>query len=73
MLFKDTQALPDTTLSPLRRAINAAARMVAGLGPRDPVTVAMRELHWLPIGFHIKYKLCLLRHTVSAQNTSPRF
>ena len=48
--------LPDITLLSLRRATNAAVRLVAGLGPRDPVTAAMRELHW-PIGFRLKYKL----------------
>ena len=55
--------LPDTTLSSLRRVMNAVIRLVAGLGPRDLVMVVMRELHWLPISFRIKYKLyCLLMH-----------
>ena len=54
--------LPDTTLSPLRRTMNAAVYLVAGLGPRDPITATMRELHWLQFGFHTKYKLCLLMH-----------
>jgi len=29
--------------------MNAAVRFVAGLGPRDDVTAAWRDLHWLPI------------------------
>jgi len=41
--------LPDVTLAPLRRVMNAAVRFVAGLGPRDHVTAAWRDLHWLPI------------------------
>ena len=49
-------------LSPFRRAMNTAIRLVTGLGPRDAVMTAMRELHWLPIGFLIKYKLCRLMH-----------
>ena len=54
--------LPDTTLSPVRRAMNAAIRLLAGLGPHHPVRATMRELHWLPISFRIKYKLCLLMY-----------
>ena len=56
--------LPDTTLSPFWWASNASVRLVAGICPCDPIMVAMWELHWLrlPIGFHIKYKLCLLMH-----------
>jgi len=33
----------------LRRVMNAAVRFMAGLGPRDHVTTAWRDLHWLPI------------------------
>ena len=54
--------LPVTTLLPLRRAINAAVCLVAGLVRCDPVTVAMRELHGLLISFHIKHKLGLQMH-----------
>ena len=48
--------LPASTL----RVINAAARMVVDLRPRDHVTPALYELHWLPIAERIKFKLCLL-------------
>src|SRR6218665_955355 len=42
--------LPASTLAPLQRVLNAAAR----LGPRDHVTPALYELHWLPIhGFSL--------------------
>ena len=54
--------LPASTLAPLQRVINAAARMVVDLGPRDHVTPALYELHWLPIAERIKFKLCLLVH-----------
>jgi len=33
----------------LQRAQNAAARLVAQLGPRDHVSNALRDLHWLPV------------------------
>jgi hypothetical protein len=54
--------LPASALQPLRRVMNAAARLVLGLKPRDHVTTALKQLHWLPIEARIKYKLCLLVH-----------
>ena len=54
--------LPASTLAPLQRVINAAARMVVDLGPCDHVTPALYELRWLPIAERIKFKLCLLVH-----------
>ena len=54
--------LPASTLAPLQRDINAAVRMVVDLGPRNHVTPALYELHWLPIAERIKFKLCLLVH-----------
>ena len=52
--------LPDTALSPLRRAMNAAVRLAAGLVSRDLVTAVMRELHWPPIQ---------LRHKIQTLST----
>jgi len=49
--------LPKTTIAPLQRAQNAAARLVARLGPRDHVTNALRDLLWLPVQHRITYKL----------------
>ena len=54
--------LPASTLAPLRRVLHAAARLVNCLRPRDHVTSALKELHWLPIVQRIDYKLCLLVH-----------
>ena len=51
---------PATTLSPLHTVLNAAARFVLDLKPRDYVISTLRELHWLPMGQWIEYKLCLL-------------
>ena len=39
---------PASTLVPLQRVINAAARMVLDLGPCDYTTPALYEPHWLP-------------------------
>ena len=55
--------LPAVTLAPLNRVMNSAVRLVAGLGVRDHVTPAMRELHWLPVTFRVQYKLCLMVHS----------
>ena len=54
--------LPASSLAPLQRVLNAAARFVADLRPRDHVTGTLRDLHWLPIGTRITYKLCTLMH-----------
>ena len=54
--------LPASTLAPLQRVMNAAVRLVKGLSMRDHITSAMRDLHWLPVTYRIKYKLCLLVH-----------
>jgi len=54
--------LPASTLAPLQRVQNAAARLVVGLGPRDRVTPALKTLYWLPVFQRIQYKLCVLAH-----------
>ena len=56
--------LPISTIAPLQRAQNAAARVIARLSPRDHVTSTLRELHWLPVPYRITYKLCLLMHLI---------
>ena len=47
-------SLPRSTIQPLQRFINAAAR--------DHVKPALKQLHWLPVEQRISYKLCLLMH-----------
>jgi len=54
--------LPASTLAPLQRVLHAAARVVMDLRPRDHVSPAVRDLHWLPIKQRIEFKLCLLFH-----------
>jgi len=56
--------LPQTTLRPLQRALNAAARLVANMGSRDHITPAMKELRWFPINQRITYWLCLMMHFI---------
>jgi hypothetical protein len=52
--------LPASTLAPLQRLQNAAARLVMCLRARDHVTSALSDLHWLPVCFRIKYKVALI-------------
>jgi hypothetical protein len=64
--------LPASTIAPLQRVQNAAARLVLDLKPYDHITHALITLHWLPIKFRIIYKLCLLVHK-SLNNRSPTY
>jgi len=43
---------------------NVAARLVFGLWSHDHITLALTQLHWLPVQFRIKFKLCLLMHLI---------
>ena len=56
--------LPMSTLEPLQRVQNAAARLVFGLGRFDHVTPSLIQLHWLPVSYRIKFKLCCFIHAV---------
>jgi len=38
------------TIAPLQSVQNAAARVVARLGPRNHVTPTLKDRHWLPVG-----------------------
>ena len=44
--------------------MNAAARFVLGLDPRDHITSALASLHWLPVASRIQFKLCILMHAI---------
>jgi len=52
--------LPQSSTAPLQRVLNYAARLVCGLRPRDHVTEALFNLHWLPVPGRIEYKLYVL-------------
>ena len=64
--------LPLSTISPLRRLLNAAARFVAGLRSRAYVTAALRDLHWRKIDQQITFKLCILMHSL-VYGCSPQY
>jgi len=58
--------LPWSTVAPLQRVQNAAARLLLGLSPRDHVSPAFLEMHWLPVYYRIQFKLGL-RHTMDSR------
>jgi len=43
-----------------QRVQNTAARLIMGLPPSDHVSSVLKELHWLPVPYHIQFKLALL-------------
>jgi len=57
--------LPRSTIALLQRVQNAAARLVARLGPYDHVSATLKDRHWLPIEQRIVFKLCVLMHQVT--------
>ena len=58
-------ALPTSTLQPLQRVQNTAARLVFGSSRSDHVTPTLIQLHWLPVSYRIKFKLCCLVHAIN--------
>ena len=52
--------LPLSTLEPLQRVQNCAARLIFNLGQRDHIKPALVKLHWLPIQARVQFKLCTL-------------
>ena len=49
--------LPATTLDPLVRVLNVAATLVT-ITDEVHTSEMMRSLHWLPIAYRIRFKLC---------------
>jgi len=62
LLQRVLACLPASTLAPFQRVLHAAERTILDLKPRDRVTPALQELHWLPVAKRIQYNLCLLVH-----------
>ena len=62
--FRDNQAFVNYVLAGLLQATidpsqQAAVRLVAGTGIRDPITPVFISLHWLSIKLYTDYKPCL--------------
>jgi len=63
--------LPASTLLPLQRARNAAARLVLGLDRRSSITTALRDLHSLPVKHRITFKVATLMHQALHRRCPP--
>ena len=61
-------ALPQSTLASLQRVLNAAARLVCDLRPREHVTSALIDLHWLPIAARIEFKIIKQEYRTTKRN-----
>jgi len=62
--------LPQSTIAPLQRVLNAAARVVCGLCPRDHVTNALIGLHWLSIAARRTYRVKVLYNELNGLASS---
>ena len=51
--------LPKDSINRLQSVLNTAARLVTLTRKYDSITPVLKELHWLPIQFRIKYKVIL--------------
>jgi hypothetical protein len=56
--------LPKSSIMPLQRVQNAAARLILDLRMSDHVTPALWQLHWLPVALRVDYKLCTMMHSI---------
>ena len=51
--------LPQNQIARLQRIQNTAARLVTLTKKRSHITPVLKDLHWLPVGYRIVYKLML--------------
>ncbi len=60
--------LPTSTIAPLQRVQNTAARLVLGLDRRAHITPALMKLHWPPVRQRITFKIAILVHSILHQD-----
>ena len=54
--------VPNYNLKKIQSVLNRAARLILGLSPRERITPALIELHWLPIKARVIFKMCTLAY-----------
>ena len=54
--------LPKVLIWKLQMVQNAEARVLCRVPKHDHIQPTLKELHWLPVAFRIKYKVCVLTH-----------
>ena len=64
--------LPFSTLYPLNKAFNSAARLVARAPLFSHISPFLLHLHWLPLKFRIIFKICTLMFKIN-NNISPKY
>ena len=52
--------LPYSSIAPMQKVQNTAARVVLGLRKFDHITPAFIKLHWLPVTFRIQFKILVI-------------
>jgi hypothetical protein len=52
--------LPTQQINRLQRIQNSAARLFSGSRKRDHIRPVLRELHWLPVEYRIRYKIAVI-------------
>ena len=56
--------LPTKDVNRLQRVQNSCAKLVLGKTRYDSSTACLKQLHWLPVKFRIKFKILCLMHKV---------
>ena len=64
--------LPQSTLEPLQKVQNSAARLIFNLSHHDHISSCLIQLHWLPVRARVQYKLCSLMYGVHS-NRCPSY
>jgi hypothetical protein len=60
--------LPDSTVGQLQRVQNAAARLVFGLGPKDPISPVYYNCTGYQFRYRITFKLCSIMFSIRSGN-----
>jgi hypothetical protein len=64
---------PDSTIAPLQRAQNSAARLITGARRRDHISPILRHLHWLPVKQRLVFKVLLLVYKALNVESAPSY
>ena len=56
--------IPDTTVLKIQTVHNACAIFLTGGKRFDSATEKLKELHWLPVKYRIKYKMLIIAHKI---------
>lgn len=64
--------LPKFLIKKLQLVQNAAARVLCRLSKRNHISPVLKQLHWLPVMYRIKYKMCLVVFS-ALHGTGPQY